>query len=220
MTDWKFIFEKHILRQHRPPYEKAVKKKLQEFHGKLFIDVGANRGLYSRMLSKNFERVYAFEPNPKILPLLKKGLPSNVSVFEVALSENNGITTLFFGPDSLSGSADTILPVFQYKPSPPREDWKPYVHQTFIGKEGVSVRKRSFDSYELFPELVKIDVEGAEFLVLEGMKYSLADKRVLNILVELHNLERREELQRLFDRVGYASQWIDPDHLLASGKEE
>jgi hypothetical protein len=62
-------------------------------------------------------------------------------------------------------------------------------------------------------DLVKIDVEGAEFLVLEGMKESFASRRVSNILVELHDRDRKAELEAILNSNFSHVFWVDPQHL-------
>ena len=39
-----------------------------------FFDIGAHYGFYSKSLSKNFKKVYAFEANPENFKLLKNNL--------------------------------------------------------------------------------------------------------------------------------------------------
>jgi len=63
--------------------------------------------------------------------------------------------------------------------------------------------------------LVKVDVEGAEFLVLEGMRANLKERSVRCIMVELHNKENKSRLESTFTDDGYAVEWVDPDHLFA-----
>ena len=66
-------------------------------------------------------------------------------------------------------------------------------------------------------DLVKVDVEGAEWEVLEG-----ADQAVPKIkrwLVELHDIQRRGELEQWFRKHDYTIRWIDDLHLFA-WKEE
>ena len=184
------------------------------FKGEFFVDVGANHGLYSIPLARNFRRVLAFEPNPNVAPALvrelkKKGI-ANVNVLEMALGNSIGTALLYLDPhEGFGGSVDTILPVFDYKPNLIPGTGLPHV---YLGKNGVQVSLSTYDSIVTQPaDLVKIDVEGAEFLVLEGMKRSMEEGRVKRILVELHNRDRKSELEELLEK--YNFEWLDEDHI-------
>jgi FkbM family methyltransferase len=218
LTDWKFIFNKWVLHQGRSPfYEKKVKKELRHTRGDLFVDVGANQGLYSIALAKNFRTVYAFEPNPKMVQALNNKLKerkiTNVRVFAKALGDTTGRTTLYQDPhEGCGGCTDTILSVFRYDPHTIPEGGTSHV---YIGKTGVEVDVSTYDSIVRLPaDLVKIDVEGAEFKVLDGMEKSLKARKVKEIVVELHDKTRRDELEKKLD--GFLLKWIDEDHLRAS----
>ena len=99
-----------------------------------------------------------------------------------------------------SASASSLFEKFEFRACDHAPD------RTYTGSP-ICVETMRFDSLLSEPtaDLVKLDVEGAEFLVLEGMKESLAKRRVRNILVELHDRDRREELETVlrgnFDRV-------------------
>lgn len=56
-------------------------------------------------------------------------------------------------------------------------------------------------------DLVKVDVEGDEWRVLEGADPVL--KRIKSWVVELHDPTRREELERWFASRGYHGRWLD-----------
>jgi len=216
MTDWGFIFEKWILRQHRNvSHEPAVQKRLNRFKGDLFVDIGANQGHYSIPLARRFRRVYAFEPNPNVASVLIQKLKNsgiaNVKVLEMALGNTIGTTLLYLDPHKgFEGSVDTILPVFDYKPNLIPGKSLPHV---YVGKSGILVALSTYDSVIVDPsDLVKIDVEGAEFLVLEGMKRSIEEGRVKRVLVELNDRDRKPELEALLHH--YNFEWLDPDHIL------
>jgi len=213
--DWKFLAEKYILRKH-PVFEPEVRRSLKGFSGDLAVDVGASMGVHTRLLSKRFRMVLAIEPNPKALAILLRRVPGNVTVLKVALSDREGSTMFYTDPHPISGSsAETILPTFKYNPSPPRKGWPSSAAHTFHGESGVVVATTTYDSVlkGRTADLVLIDVEGAEFLVLEGMKDSISKGQVKAILLELHDIDRRKELERILST--YSLRWIDPDHILA-----
>jgi FkbM family methyltransferase len=173
-------------------------------------------GVHTRLLSKRFRTVIAVEPNPKALDILLRRVPRNVTVLKVALSDREGSTTFYTDPHPISGSsAETILPTFKYNPSPPRKGWPSSASHTFHGDSGTVVRTTTYDSVleGRTADLVLIDVEGAEFLVLEGMRDSISKGQVKAILLELHDIDRRKELEKKLS--DYAVRWIDPDHVLA-----
>ena len=197
MTDWRFIFEKVVLQKHRQPrYERKVMRELQRIHGDLFVDVGANEGVYCKLLSGNFKRVYAIEPNPAY----RNELPPNVIRLNFAFSNQNGEGDLILNTGT--GAADTLLPEFDYRP-----DKDPFMmtKKIYSTEKKIKVKTVTYDNFisGRVADLVKIDVEGAEFLVLEGMKESLLRGMVRNIMVELHNVEREEELLKLLRRNQY-----------------
>lgn len=215
MKDWRFLFEKFILQEHRKDFpEPEVLKVLRQVHGEVFVDIGANVGIYSTRLGKNFDRIFAFEPNPDVLPVLKANLDAihhdNWTIFDVALSERKGRLMLYRDPHKgFTGSADTILPIFEYKPS-----GTGLPDNTYIGQDGIEVPTDTYDNVVyVAADLVKIDIEGAEFLVLEGMKQAFAQRRVRRIMVELHNRERKNELESLLSEKGFVTRWLDPDRI-------
>jgi FkbM family methyltransferase len=213
--DWKFLAEKYILRKH-PVFEPEVRRALKGFSGDLAVDIGANMGVHTRLLARRFRTVIAIEPNPKAVAILLRRVPRNVTVLKSALSDREGSTMFYTDPHPISGSsAETILPTFKYNPSPPRKGWPSSEAHTFQGESGLVVTTTTYDAVLKLrsADLVLIDVEGAEFLVLEGMKDSISKGQVNAILLELHDIDRRKELERILST--YSFRWIDPDHILA-----
>jgi len=203
LTDYRFLFEKYALGKHRVSIEKNVRKHLRKIRGQNFVDIGANRGLYSRLLSKNFVKVYAVEPNPLYH---QYGLPINVERLELAFSNVEGEADFYLNTGN--GSADTLLKRFPYLPG---DDPNMLSSQTFRTERKIRVKTMTYDSlfHNRTVDLVKIDVEGAEFLVLEGMKHSMEAARVKNLMVELHNMDRETELLRVFHRYNFNVKRLD-----------
>lgn len=197
-------------------YEKSVRKLLKSIHGDCFYDIGANIGFYSMLLRHNFRQVYAVEPVPRNIRQLKIRLSvrfiRNVKIVPVALSSKNGVTTFYVNSDTKNivnnFSPSSLFEKFEFRSCDQAPD------RTYAGSP-ISVETMTFDTLlsEPIADLVKIDVEGAEFLVLEGMRESFAKQRVSNILVELHNRDRREELETILRSSFVHVVWVDQQHL-------
>lgn len=212
MKDWRFLFEKYVLKKH-PPLEPQAWKVLSGIKGKLFVDVGANFGAYSIRLSSHFDEVYAFEPDPKVLPALKKRIVNksrhNITVFPIALSDTDGQAEFFLDShEGFTGSAETLMPVFKYNPG---ADIGTGPANTYVGKRSVTVTTTTYDSkVRGSADLVKIDVEGAEFKVLKGARKALEEGRIKKIMVELHDKDARDELYGILSGYGFKLKQLDP----------
>jgi len=171
---------KRLLRPRHEP-EVAFLGKLVN-SGDIVFEIGANYGQYSRVLSRlvgKDGKIHAFEPASITYDLLVRNVRllrlGNVEPHRVALSDQTGTTELHtpvkregvFGVAVASLAADKNLPT---------------VSETV-----------QLDTLDHFVEmrdirniaLLRCDVEGAEFSVLEGGKKTLADFRPA-ILMEIH----------------------------------
>ena len=224
--EWKWLLRTRLLRGrlnwlYKQRYEKSVRNKLGQIKGEVFWDIGANIGFYSLMLRSNFSKIVAVEPNPETATILRGRMrdTDNVEILELALSSTNGPALLYTqkekfclaGFNNKNGS-DSLLSQVDYKSS--RDPSNDRVVQN---RPSIQVMQRRFDDLNMGTvDLVKIDVEGAEFLVLEGMRDNIKEHRIKRMMVELHNKENKSRLESTFIECGYAVEWIDPDHLLAT----
>lgn len=137
-----------------------------------FIDAGANIGLATLYLKCKHPsaEVICFEPSKNIRKLLECNIEtqnlSNVRIMPCALSSKNG-TFEFTVPeqDSLAGSLRSIIE--------PQE----------INKEVVEVKRLS-PFIDKQCDFIKLDIEGAEYAVLNDIKKKL--NIVNNIFIEYH----------------------------------
>ncbi len=155
--------------------------------GMSFIDAGANWGLFTLMaagLVGPAGKVIALEPDPRVFLKLKSNIERNqlkhVRAFQEAAADRDGELQLA-GHDEIKENSGMSRLVESGGASP----------LTF------SVRSRRLDA--LLDEagldtvdLLKMDVEGAEHMVLAGMEAGLKRFRYRCILLELHPLHPGE----------------------------
>jgi FkbM family methyltransferase len=164
--------------------------------GAVVLDIGANIGWFSMVAAKHIGtagRVHAFEPRPETARMLKRTVVDNhlqsvIQVHEQALSDSSGELNLVWakGTDNPGGSFLLGSP-----------DAK------FSGHETARVKVGVLDEVlpDIAPDIVKIDVEGAEPKTLGGARNALSRKKP-PILSEL----LPEQLQRVSGRS--AAQYI------------
>jgi FkbM family methyltransferase len=184
-------------------HETKVSQFLYGTRGRLFVDVGANLGRYEVLLGKNYERIIAIEPSPENMSFLKRNAANvkakNIEYLQCAVSSQNGNATLFYGEHC---GANTLM-------------------SADLNAEGLQVKTVTLDTLlkeEDNVDLVKVDVEGAEWEVLAGSKEVLP--KIKRWLVEVHNLEQKERMAKWFEDKGYAVTWLDIKHVYAERKIE
>jgi FkbM family methyltransferase len=124
--------------------------------GAVTVDVGANCGLYTRKLARLSRQVYAFEPSHQMADLLRKTSASNVSVHEIALSDQTGRAELF-------------IPRGEHEPVYGLASLEPAVGTLNRDVVSVNVPTARLDAIvHQDVAFVKIDVEGHELSVLNG----------------------------------------------------
>ena len=156
--------------------------------GMTVFDVGANVGYYSllaSLLTGNEGKVFSFEPLPENIAYLKKHIElnklKNVRVVENAVS--NEVSKLrFTATDNRSMS--------------------------HISNEGeIEIETTNLDEFikegNPLPDLIKMDIEGAEFDALAGAKELLKRKKPV-IFLATHSAELRAKCLKLLTEHGYS----------------
>jgi FkbM family methyltransferase len=150
------------------------------------LDIGANRGQSIVGLHRAFPdaRIHSFEANPLYHPLLAE-VVSRLGVDGVihpyGLGDRNGELSLYVpwaGGRPWLEESSTLRENFE----------KPWVAERFAQRGGLTLQPlvasiRCGDELELEPQVVKIDVEGAESLVIRGLEKTLRRCRPV-LLVE------------------------------------
>lgn len=140
------------------PTETALVKQILQ-PGMTVVDVGANIGYYTLLAAScvgSSGRVYSFEPEPTNFSLLERNIrlnhATNITTAQKAISNTSGTITLFTDR-RLSGGHQ--------------------IFDTGAKESSMSIEAVTLDAYfqNTVPriDLIKIDIEGAEALALEGM---------------------------------------------------
>lgn len=162
-------------------YEEPLLKYLEEtYKPKVIIDAGANIGNHSKFFTEVMgAEVWSFEPEPSNFRILKKNHKDNN--FNVGLSDEKGKAGIEQNPTNMGASEIT---------------------------EGDSVKLETLDSYNLEPDLIKIDVEGMESKVIKGAIETI--KKFHPVLVVEHNdIQNIFETARLLNPLGYKMRVFD-----------
>ncbi|HQR04679.1 MAG: FkbM family methyltransferase [Proteobacteria bacterium] len=127
--------------------------------GSTVLDIGANVGNVACAFAALGADVYAFEPQPNIYATLKRDVPGNVQVENLAVGAANDEISFYLDMrDGMQGVASSMMVLDDLK-------------QANKIKE-IRVRCVRLDDYVLAhglrPDFIKIDVEGCEPDVFEG----------------------------------------------------
>jgi FkbM family methyltransferase len=171
----------------------------------VFVDVGANVGFISQQIARRFPkaRVFAFEPNPRIYPILQKNLKAfpQCESFHFGLGAKAGTLEFFYGEESCVGS---FVP--EYTRQHPSNQ-----HQGPIAKSQVQVTTGDAALSRVGSiDVMKLDVEGYEPEVLRGMAKLLATGTIKTLFFEFCPIAQKmahsqpEEILNLLSRSGYA----------------
>jgi FkbM family methyltransferase len=156
--------------------------------GAVIYDIGANVGVYTLLGSKlvgHAGHVYAFEPLPRNIRLLKKHLRMNnlrnVTAIEKAISDCDGFAAFRVEDDNSAGSL-----------SSPGD----------LTVETMTLDRAFLEMPLRPPSALKIDVEGAETRVLAGAKTLLATYRPA-ILLATHGYDQHHDCCEILRSAGY-----------------
>lgn len=181
--------------------------------GAVFWDIGAHFGYHSfsfaSLVGEN-GHVYSFEPNPfnatRFLMHLEKNacLAGRITLNTFALSDTDGETTFVFSSD-VDGSCSSgshLLEARAPLESDTYNNFQTQIVTTFtidsiINKTGIKI-----------PDIIKVDVEGAELLVLKGGNTFFAKHKPI-IFMEVHNILMMYYVHNFMLKHGYSVRVLD-----------
>ena len=185
------------------------------WNGKVIYDIGAHIGYHTLNFAQRVGekgRVFSFEPHFLHLNRIKMNLSRNsdlatiVTLVPVAVSNSSGRIE-FFSTDMVEGGgssasfiqgASTTLPMSSYTNYKPTE------------VESASLDDLVARGRCLPPDLLKIDVEGAEGLVIDGGLETLR-KYKPRIVMEVHSLPALLHVTTLLLSLGYSFNLLEEE---------
>lgn len=149
----------------------------------IVFDIGANVGLYSCLVGDqlNSGHVVAFEPDPENARRLQDNLTSNdvrADIQEVALSDAEATATLRLEETGEAGEGGNVL----HAGSTDESDGTGRTVDVRMTRGDQLVDEDEVPQ----PTVLKVDVEGAELRVLEGLRETLADEQCRLVYCEVH----------------------------------
>ena len=190
-------------------YELSVQRRFVEFlkPSMTVFDVGANYGFYSLLAARREARVFAFEPDSQNAQALTRhaslnGLSDRIRIVPCAVFSYSGSIRLEPRDGGVHGNAHTAS--------------QPTARPT------VPVRCITLDDFTASnpaPNLLKMDVEGAESEVLKGAERLFRTVRPI-LLCEIHDDANSRFAQEWLMQRSYSCDWLEgqatfPRHLLA-----
>ncbi len=155
-----------------PNETNLVKKVIKR--GDVVVDIGANIGYYSLIFLKIIGeegRVFSFEPDPYCFNLLKKNIEinhyNNAMLIQKAISNENGRAKLYIS-DSYNANQT--------------------IHDLHDDRRSIEIETIRLDDYfrdyNKRIDFIKIDTEGSEAKILQGMPLLLQKNKDIKIMAE------------------------------------
>lgn len=164
------------------PLERKAALALKPYFSKspIVFDVGSNKGFWADILIHNVAEMHLFEPNERLLTytMVKYDYLKNLKYWDLAISNKNDDKVSFdcFYNEN-NGLSNIILNAkWNYLPSTKKTVVSrtiDYYCSTNQFKSGHSI------------DFLKIDIEGADFMALQGAEMMLKQKRIKFIQIEI-----------------------------------
>lgn len=149
----------------------------------VIFDVGSHIGLSILFFKKKYpkSKIFAFEPNPNVFPLLEENISQNglsgIEIHNVALGLNEDKRSLFIDSSKTNAfSTSSFLP------------------NAWNGKQKtlpIKIQVKKLSTFlNIKCDLLKMDVEGAEYEILKELVESGKVEFIQNIVFEYHPISK------------------------------
>jgi FkbM family methyltransferase len=162
--------------------------------GEVFYDIGANIGMFSLTVAKIHNKkvaVYAFEPSFSTFASLVRNVVANrfgdvIFPFSFALGSVQGLRNFNYTDIASGASVHTLDTVVNQTGS----EFTPAFSQRVVSYtlDGM------ITNFDLFsPTHIKIDVDGGEYEIIEGMRQILNGSSIRSVMIEITETHENDE---------------------------
>ena len=161
---------------------KIAQKKIKHHH--ICFDIGANLGLYSLLFSRYSKLVYSFEPLPRNICYLYQNLiknkVKNTIIVPMGVANSNKLYGFIKGNNFATGKINEN------------------------GSQPISLVSLDnfIEYYKTYPDIIKIDVEGAELEVLKGLEKTFLKIKPI-IFLSTHYDDLKKKCFKMLKNKGY-----------------
>ncbi|MDR2463878.1 MAG: FkbM family methyltransferase [Verrucomicrobiales bacterium] len=176
--------------------------------GAVCIDCGANAGKFTDAVLHQGGISYAFEPNAALFNLLERKYAGNsrVRLFKAAVGARDGMA-MFHLPVGMRADPVAVCEEGTLLSHRQRMDLQPADEVKVMDLAGFLKREFGVFSSEPPVWLIKLDIEGCEFEVVERLVAEQAHRFARHIVVETHErffADREKRLERLRNTISAA----------------
>lgn len=167
--------------------------------GEILFDVGANIGSYSIYAGVKGLKVYSFEPEAENYALLIKNLNLNgiePNAYCMAISDKTEAGTLFASGNEIGGACHSFNEKVGFDLAPRETKFT----QGCLGMDMETLIQSGLP----VPNHIKIDVDGFEHKVIEGLRQHLKFGELKSILIEINpSLQQHLEMIKTLQSFGF-----------------
>jgi len=164
------------------------------------LDIGANHGIYSKLLAAKFGKVYSFEPHPNNVEKIKSSITEqNVQLEQKVVGTSDGVIDLFVC--SANDGGHTIMEGLAKL-----KKWGHSLNNT------IQVESITLDTFckDLDISFIKCDIEGGEYEIFYHGEETLK-RTAPTIILETHQVfdfksdqDKRDKLFKFFSDLGFS----------------
>tara|TARA_X000000950_G_C13903884_1_gene655980 strand:+ start:793 stop:1611 length:819 start_codon:yes stop_codon:yes gene_type:complete len=166
----------------------------------IFFDVGANIGIYSIFSAKIGHDVIAFEPESHNflalnLNIFDNELKNKITAYPFSIDQNPSISKINIHKFRFGGSGHSFGRKNQF-----------YNTSSKFEQGSMSITLDKFcEETKIYPNYIKIDVDGNELRIINGMTKLISLQKIKSILIELNlDFDEHKQIIKILEKFNYS----------------